>query len=433
MYKVILHILLAVVAAFMFQSCCNDADPDTGQGSNKQKVTISLVQSTQDRTGASLRSMSVAQENEINEIDILAFRKTGGIYKLAYSVKGIDIQQQNPQYEFSTFTAWLETGEQKFVFIANASSYIHNSGIQIGDRFDDIISNLTVDSNSEWLNLYIPMYGEIDTEITNTSTTLSNIYLIRMLARFDISLLNTVTNFNLEEAYIFNRKNKGYIASQHITGNIVTNATVPSDAIQIKTPAYTYTTTSNNEISQSIYTFEVKGVNLSTNKKDATAIVVGGDFNNSGKTTYYRVDIHNPQTSIQTLDILRNHLYNIVIQSVSEAGAPTPEEAFDGIYTLNAEIEVWTNNEIGVDLDEQYYLQVSHPSIQSSAIPADGLTVTAITNHPKGISLENNGSTIDLPLPDEGKSVMTLKLMPTAAGNKFTFIAGNLRYVVTIK
>lgn len=125
--------------------------------------------------------------------------------------------------------------------------------------------------------------------------------------------------------------------------------------------------------------------------------MVGGDFNNSGKTTYYRVDIRNPQTSIQTLDILRNHLYNIVIQSVSEGWGTYPEEAFDGIYTLNAEIEVWTNNEIGVDLDEQYYLQVSHPSIQSSTIPADGLTVTAITNHPKGISLENNGSTIDLP------------------------------------
>lgn len=430
MYKVILHILLAVVAAFMFQSCSNDTDLDTGQGNNKQKVTISLVQSTQDRTGASLRSMSVTQENEINEIDILAFRKTGGIYKLAYSVKGIDIQQQNPQYEFSTFTAWLETGEQKFVFIANASSYIHNLGIQIGDKFDDIISNLTVDSNSEWLNLYIPMYGEIDTEITNTSTTLSNIYLIRMLARFDISLQSTVTNFDFKEAYIFNRKQSGRIAYDlpnwdNISGKVIT-ATMPLSVLTEKLPNYKYEATAN-KIKQSIYTFESKGVNIRSN---ATAIVVGGIFDTDSDVSYYRIDIPPTLPNFVSGDILRNHLYNITIAKVSKKGAVTPEEAFDGNYSLEAEVEDWVNAENNIVLDPQYYLYVDSSHILLSEI-GTGFKITASTDHPEGITVQSQTAGVTVSGGSNGDQYRILTVKSNTSGS-FTLKAGNLSLVVRI-
>lgn len=449
MQKVILHMLLGIVAALFIPACSTDTETITEIDTEKdaQKVTVNFSYTTLGKPETSLRAMTPTDENKINEVTILAFKKTGpSSYILEYHTKSVDIVQTSTSV---TFTAWLRRGDQKFIIITNASAQISNlintAGITAGESFSSVLPKLKVSSINEWpagnngqLLQNIPMYGEIDSNITYSTTAIgsSSSYLIRMLARIDISLTTAVkSKLELTEAYVFNRKQAGRIAYDpsplkwNATDNKVITATMPSPVSTKKLPDYKYEATAS-EIVQSIYTFEAEGTVLS---KDATAIVIGGKFNGSSDITYYRVDIPPTKSNYMSGDILRNHLYKIIVQDVKQTGAPTPEEAFDGIYTLEAVVEEWEEAYNGIVLDPQYYLYVNHNSLSlQAAQDPDGCQIIASTDHPLGITVGSATGIGSIGGGADGDMYRVLTIKSSTAGS-FIIKAGNMQLKVEVK
>ncbi|OCR29043.1 hypothetical protein AC094_34720 [Bacteroides fragilis] len=71
---------------------------------------------------------------------------------------------------------------------------------------------------------------------------------------------------------------------------------------------------------------------------------MGGKYNGSQKETFYRVDLTNDQTS-ETMNILRNHVYQFTIKSVTDDGYDTAELAYKSMpknIGFTAELTPWT-------------------------------------------------------------------------------------------
>lgn len=453
MHRIVAYILLSIVVVTGFISCIDRADNLDDLGHNTREVSILLSNPTLKKGNLSLRSMSESDENKIDEIDILAFKKhTNGDYIFSYRVKGYNYQE----LPISKFTTTLQQGDQTLAIITNASSELDNliNSASIGTELNTLLSEIVVQSATEWHannnglteTRYIPMFATIKANITTSTTSIgsSSDYLIRMLSRLDIKLKEDsyagaedgVNDFELIEACLFNRKDRGFVAYNDVSNywnsseQKAIKAYVPSTAITTKIPQTMYAATAN-KIERSIYTFEASGVKTIDLKKNATAIVVGGKFNSSPDITYYRIDIPPTEAGYYSGDILRNHLYNIIIQKVSKPGAQTPEDAFDGEYTLDVEIEDWTNIDEGTELDPQYYLYVSIPEILLSKATV-GEKIIALTNHPEGIYLQNVPADFSVNGGSDGDSYRELTVKSSVSGN-FILKAGNLRFTVKVR
>lgn len=78
-----------------------------------------------------------------------------------------------------------------------------------------------------------------------------------------------------------------------------------------------------------------------------TYLIVKGVYNRSGVPTYYKLDIGNVSEEngvFSHYNILRNISYDVVINGVSAAGAPTVADAIDGVTFNNISADTRTNN-----------------------------------------------------------------------------------------
>lgn len=89
------------------------------------------------------------------------------------------------------------------------------------------------------------------------------------------------------------------------------------------------------------------------------AIIVGGYYNNSPELSYYRVDFTNDNTG-DKMNILRNHVYQFTISSVTAAGYATAELAYKSMpknLDFEANLEPWQASAMGsVPSISGYYL-----------------------------------------------------------------------------
>lgn len=187
--------------------------------------------------------------------------------------------------------------------------------------------------------------------------------LMRSLARFDIALGDELQKsglFDFRSVYFFKPSNtvvhipeqSRIAATADETGHpyyYTTSPTLDSDNRVFYHWDYPETV-ENGDFSYTCYVPEgeviMKGKNGGVGKpRDINhpvrpAVIVGGYFNGASVMSYYRIDICNEEGNL--IDILRNHLYKIIIRSVLGPGQPTPEEAYDNNnITIVAEITDW--------------------------------------------------------------------------------------------
>ncbi len=411
----------------LFTSCIAEDDyrNGTGQVTGKEiNVKFALQMPMANNTPATY-AITEIDENYVKDIDILAFKPDAGkpsgwAFDYQAQVSGAQIIDKAgyTKKEVKEFTVTLikSTDQQTLVVLANVRSQITDlGGIAEGTDKDELLARLVFENTGSWnanntkpddavdkTFTPFPMWGETSVQINDATTTINNISLLRGIARIDVALATDVTNFSLNEIYIYNSNNKGQVvpdAANLETTSKVKAATLPSGTINNATPlAYTVPTAMNRLFERTIYVFEAKAA-AQNQSSEATAIVVGGTYGNDANPTYYRLDFLQADKTTYR-DVLRNHYYRANIIKVSGSGFDTPDEAFNAKpVNMEAEIKEWDDGEMGdIVFDGQYYLGISKMEFLYDKDPeTQGVEVK--TDYPGGWKIlkitEADGTTVN--------------------------------------
>ncbi|MEL5892694.1 BACON domain-containing carbohydrate-binding protein [Bacteroides sp. GD17] len=425
-----------VVSAAIFSSCSAEDENYSGHTSGTGKEIDVQVLFQMPAASPKTRAISEVDENLVEEIDVLAFEPDGvdpSKWVFSYSAQGHTIQdvaESNPTKSKKQFTVKLIKSDapQTFVILANVRSELTALGeIGKGADKDELLARLLYSRAGSWnanndkdedasdKNFdSFPMWGEVEATLTDAVTRISDVKLLRAIARFDVVLDNAVVtagNFTLDEVYVYNSKNQGRIVPE--PGNLeslskVKAATEPTGSINNDTPLfYEVPSSMNTAFERTIYLFEAKGKDENESSK-ATCVVVGGTYGTDGKTTYYRLDfLKKESTDTYYRDILRNHKYVMNIQSVTGSGYDTPDKAFKSkSFNMEAEVQEWDDSGMNNSIfDGHYQLTVNKDSLYFYS-EGRARELKVYTDYPDGWTIE------DLP------SWLTVTPSSGAAGDK---------------
>jgi hypothetical protein len=174
------------------------------------------------------------------------------------------------------------------------------------------------------------------------------------------------------------------------------------------------------------------------------AVIVGGAYN-GGAESFYRVDF---MVGTELSDVLRNHLYQICIESVSGTGSPTPEEAYNSVATnITARIVPWNRVALeGLHFSGSNYFIIDKRDVMLQPLAGDVVEVTLNTNLPDfrftmgdkklaaGETLSTANYKYTLTVADDEKYLLTVESLahnvseaPTARLEEWTIEAANMR------
>lgn len=392
-----LPVLCAVFVALAFTACVKD--PTGITPSEGMTVNIRLTLPHIDNGAAETRAITPTpgEENKIETIDILSFTEKDGYWVYDYTAKDVrKILSGNDMTVTATVRAM--TQQQQFVIIVNGSALLASAVPIRYEKMTDIEDRIVCSAGrGEWpaknngsaTFVAIPMYAKTTPQVVNeTNTPIGNYPLIRMVARIDVTLKSSITNFILEEACLFNYKTAGYVAyhKSGFSGDKVSTAAVPASGDHsgdpIKEPTVYYASDKTNnargEIKYSIYTFESPKITTDADRIKGTALVIGGYY--AGETlnkSYYRIDLKTTDdlsTAISS-GILRNHSYHVEVQAVKGTGSNSAKDAYLGGVELTAKITKWNDANQKTILDGQYRLtssvQKHHFTTYEYTVPVD--------------------------------------------------------------
>ena len=393
------------------------------------------------------RSLSLVDENEVQDVDVLAFYRDGSIYRYGYKAafegKVISGNQMTV-----TVKAWSYGVEQKFVVLVNAAAELSAANITLHEKWESALAKLVCAAgNGEWPAYNngvgpfkaIPMYAKSDPQIVTPLTGIIGDYpLIRMVARIDVRVKPAVTNFVLTQAMLFNHKKAGYVAYEFSSFNSViesaTVAAVPAagdhSGDPIVEPTVVYGASLAGEIIRSIYTYESPAYN-SANRLKGTALVVGGKYNGSATVTYYRVNLLTTDDLSPThisSHILRNHRYDVEIQNVDGPGEGTPMEAYMGSSKIIVKVLEWNNALLNFEIPNQYNLMVSTDRLDLPNV-GGSQTLKLITDYPDGWEIGTKPSWI-IVTPSLGATNDPAGIMLTVTAAPNTTIASREDFFV---
>lgn len=499
MRTLILRLLAVFMLALALSSCLKEhiknGTPNYGDDYPVQ-FTLNIPVS-----GPSSRAMSVADENEIGTIDVWAFYKSGSDYRFGYRADSVDTEliQNLPNPSGKQIRVIVEAkayaSQQRFVVLANARNEIAAAYPALGyppagQKLDDVMAKIiSTERKGEWLTSsadvnypLIPMYAKTEEVLVDGPDIIIGIHpnsypMLRMLARVDVRLKNDIANFVLEEVRLYNRKTAGFVSYEFsnfldmspAAGSRVQQAAVPltnsnytgagnegvagnSGKPYLK-PTVTYLSTGtdtygHNEFIRSIYTYESPSY-TDDDRLKGTALVVGGKYNGSSATTYYRINLktNDDFSANASSHILRNHLYDVEIQRVNGSGAKTPDEAYEGVSQITVKILCWSEQNINSPIYGIYNLIVDKSVV---SMPRSGgseklYVFTDFANsadYPDGWTLDLTGmpSWITSVTPVSGAAGVTTEVIVTVAANTsgvsrtgtFHIKAGNITKTITV-
>ena len=227
-----------------------------------------------------------------------------------------------------------------------------------------------------------PMFGvakDGTPQIIHETMDLGTVSLVRAVARVDIGIgtkdanSNTWTKgkvpFEMTQVQIWSGgKQYAYMPVENnfssTAGTLTIKKPSPVGGTETKTYGNAYITNSTY-CAEKIYLPEADLLWGEVYDDDHTrrlAIIVGGHYKNSPDMSYYRVDFtyDNAPTPNDKMNILRNHVYQFSIKSVTDAGYPTPELAYKSMpkdLGFEVTLDPWTLGQTGsVTSSLGYYL-----------------------------------------------------------------------------
>lgn len=425
---------LSLVAAFSIalSSCVKESmygGIDTS--TNKETQVILQLKTPSEFSGAKSRSLSYEDENTIEEIDVLVFDKNN----ILTVVKQGSNVQNTPNSASGSFSVTLMPSglseTSNLVVLANAHTIIgaRNISTMVGESYSNVIAAIWDDIDGAMYPLStpnsgqtIPMWGETGQLMIAAGMAIQTVQLARSVARIDVGVgaptRDALTHeykwngndkngnaipFDLTEVYVI-QPNKRYAVIPIATGKPTIPANTQKFTVSESESEFKFTATSGS-IQRNIYVpesdifIDLSGTPGDARHTERMAIVVGGIYNNSGSTTYYRIDFAKNRT---LLNVLRNHLYQFNIMRVSGAGYADVETAYKSLsMNMTAEILEWDETDMGdIIFDGQYYFSIEKSEVIFSPMGKETHTLKIKTNV-EGFEMWEQG--------DAGSETMQLK------------------------
>uniref|UniRef100_S0DG50 Uncharacterized protein n=1 Tax=termite gut metagenome TaxID=433724 RepID=S0DG50_9ZZZZ len=451
--------LLLLIGAVIFNSCITDpVSPDPVRDESVVTFRINVPGGAQPAT----RALTYPDEYAVKTADILVFRSGRYVYTSPGVITSAPTAPNNSTSAIMTFRASMVINPAPcdLMVVANAREIIadaYSGGIPKETPQSDVEKALlmtmptggwihdTADADYRHMPMWAYMTGQTIDEHYCDNSSQHTINLTRMVAKVDVRLAPALVNasdvaqskFQLHSVRVYNFANKGRLipyTDGAYDWNAMTDANLHENTAPSLPQNYpaagtfsdgeneymdysvTYNAVSNpwQYLTGEIYLFEAhKGVVPASGDgsyMQNPCIVVGGNFEGSASTTYYRIDFaqKNVQTGSATyMPVLRNNSYTVTVTGVTGPGHETPEEAYKSIpVNIEASVVNWAGNDITtVMTDGKYLLGVSQTfyelsgEARTSADTDNRLTV--VTNHQNGWNATvwaDEAGTVALPL-----------------------------------
>ena len=410
--------ILQIIMVLIFLTSCakefNDTPIIIPSDTNNKSQEVSIDLKTPNQYALQTRSLTNDEEKAIKNAYIFAF-KTG---VLSY-VKKADIIDNGQKIKAKLKSSDNSSDTYKLVVLTNAHEFIYplvNSDLEglNGSTYNEVQERLNETGITTAMYSSggsIVMWGELPYEEINSSNSNFSIYLVRSVARIDVGTGATsydpqnmqatwggLANFILEGVYVY-KPNDAYsfipIAANF--DDTEKKAVNPSPiGTKSASPLY-YDVNGGIALVRHIYVPEAdvkmgsSGTSGDSNHTNRMAIVVKGSYNGN-ISSYYRLDFINNEKALT--NVLRNHLYQFNIKSVSGNGYSNPDDAYKSLATnMDVEVLEWNDGAIGeIIFDAQYMLGVNKPTFtfpkhQQTALDTDNKLVIT-TDVPEGWSIE---------------------------------------------
>ena len=365
----------------------------------------------------SLRQLTEEQESQVNSVKVLVFNTQDAAGQtlaeedetFAYVAK-MTTTNFTPDQDGVTHVVCKLTASDKPMRIVCIANYdVPEDILTMGTAKKTILEHARMTRNftEKWPTsgdkYHIPMWGESDAQPVNKGTRFNSctklaygntgqnrnnegvIHLVRALARVDVGVnfeadpsSQTAAgdeNFKIMSVRVYRYATSMYVAGTQATAfnfdggrrNAIPHTPEGVQAAKDKDPLV-FTATTDEDAKgyiRNIYIPEIE--NKTKTKNERICLVVGGEYNKSGKQTYYRVDFMRTETNAsgeeitEQLDILRNYRYRFNITKIAGPGTDTPEEALTTEHVNIAyDCLVWDDGKVDkIVYDGQYYLAVS--------------------------------------------------------------------------
>lgn len=356
---------------------------------------------------------STLLEDNIEHIDILIFDRNGNLI---------------PTFGKQRFTGSEITGgkislrtdktisPQNFYAVANADAASINNITTLAQ-----LKALQL-TNTAGLTAPFKMVGQHEGVDVNISSPSIDIQLQRTMARIDIKLVPSISNFELINAEIRNTRNSTYLfPNTASTGNL----------IDIKNPIQA--DDSKNHTAK-LYSFENNNTNLN-DIANTTCVIIGGYYNgNKSKLTYYRLDV---LTSDNKAKVDKGVCYTLSVTDVIGKGWDTADDAeANKANNVIYEVKEWVEQNNNIIFDGENYIALAQSKL--NILRAGGnieLSIQA-SDLTKVITEKNGNVGINTININPSTKKVTLSINPNTSGaalkGNIIFKLGRLSYTLPL-
>ena len=362
-----------VLLGVCLNSCAFEESKSLSVDSAEDALVTFAINTSSSATPSAFAS-DYSLESEVKDVSVLVFNTDNTFY---YTANGVNIKNENRSTK--TFDVRLPTGTWHLMVLANARTQKGTlSELKEGMSLDKAVEKLLIHRKKEkkWnpsaSDFCVPMWGNIAMQTIDENTSSIEVSLVRMLAKVEVTLAESVKNFELTSVSLYNYYTQGKIIPTNYedacwTSGHIDNTYPSVDSHWEKEKGPLSYPAINNACVGLIYTFEAeKGTK--ENHINNTCLVIGGKYKEQQTETYYRVDFanYNGMQVANYLDVLRNHNYEVDILGVSSSGFIDKEDALEStVVNITATVTPWIDMMCeNVIYCGAYYMAFSTRSLQ---------------------------------------------------------------------
>lgn len=304
-----------------------------------------------------------AQETAIESIVVLVFEKNAaGKYLFSYVPEIVARTDDNlVRLKLQNNEAVIRVAIFANAGLVETDGELYLDGVKVvskGEDIDTAFDDLTFECPEStvkdgWAAKAFPMWWQMAAsealEIKpGDEVHYGKVLMLRAVAK--MCLTNDCPDFELEETYLYNCPKTGLVASP-VEDGVSLPASLEKHGLVVVSPDAIYLPEAAKPSEPD------EGRNMYPCHPDATCLVVGGKYKGGPEVTYYRIDVVEDGStshlaSTNYTDIVRSHIYDIVIRKVNSEGAESPEDALGNRADIGGIITAWasgTDSEMTVE------------------------------------------------------------------------------------
>jgi hypothetical protein len=361
---------------------------------------VEIALSTAGATRTPTPQQGIAEEDAIDELDVLIFDKDQKYIGRRHAYK------VNVSYGYTNiYRATMPVGDDYHIhLLANCKSLLDTHDPEKGsgtllttgtvwqtvrEGLIDLPTRL-VPPSSGYASL--PMWGTAaNVDIQKDLITHVNIDMLRAVASVDLDAHTVQDSFKLQEVYLYYAPDKGYVAYTGIPVAPAYNTVpyVPTSMETTQTTTYAVPVAASNKVLSKLYLYENPHNTRDNAVKQRTRVIVGGQFKGKGDASwraisYYPIDFIKHETNPAPHDTYRiinrnwKYLFNII--EVTGPGYETPGIAVEN-FPVNMGVGVieWSQVHEDVYIEGPFHISLARKEalLYKEAGSVDNLPVTS--------------------------------------------------------